>query len=397
MTTRVPLLHRRPARHRLGAAAAVFVLPFTLVACGGDSAGGSTGSGDNPIVGGAGEGGVVGGGGGDAPSGQAVYDKLMQSTSTSVRLSVEDPDGAIKRGILADDPETPEAIIDTFLGGSISFTVDPAGDQTLGELQATSVDAPVAEQLKATNVSFSVDAKGGPIAQLRLVDGVMYAAADLNTIGDIAVEAGEPNAQAQLDAGLSSIPQGTQLATDLRDGKFLKLDLAPFAGQLEGLTGAAPMPDQMVDGQKLAQDLLAAVQPFTMVTGGENGTYDVEVEAKRALTALADSLKASGIPGFDTLDATELDMLKEGTVKGSFSTDGDSLTEVTLDLQSLIAVVPDDGGTPAPDLSGSILKLEIDDSADEVGVPDGVSDIDLNALVSQLFGSFLGGASSVPS
>ncbi|MCW2623106.1 MAG: hypothetical protein JWL64_2708 [Frankiales bacterium] len=367
-------------RNRLGAAAAVLVLPLSLTACGGgDSKSGS----DSPSE-------TAGVTKKDDGKIQDAYANLLKSKSTSFAVSLSDPDGNLKKSLLEDsssDPIKPETV-DRILGGKITLSVDPTGTKTFQDIQGMDVQADPAAALKAVNLALKVEDKDGPIAELRIVEGVIFASVDIDKIDQIDKEAGGKGVGTSFDEQLSQLPGGTAIGPDLRAGKFLKLDLTPFIGQLAKLAGQTPTPSSTPApdaSKKLTDDLLAAVKPFTQITSQGKGDFDVEVEAKSALKAAAGVLSTSGLPGAKDLDLTEIDKLRDGKLKGAFSLDGDHLKEATLDLASIVAIAPAD--PKSPNLDGSKVKLAVNDSADGIGVPDKVSAVDLNSLLGFLLGS----------
>ena len=101
--------------------------------------------------------------------------------------------GSARRTLTSPEAGAPEALADVLLGGSVSWTIDPAGDRTMRDLQAMPDDTPAAEMFAAMDLSVVVAADGGPVAQLRLVGGDLYAAADVGRIDGIAGEVGGPD------------------------------------------------------------------------------------------------------------------------------------------------------------------------------------------------------------
>ncbi len=337
---------------------------------------------------------------------QKASANLRASGSMSVTMRLEDASGALKKASTAGTDGLKAEQADLLVGGTISITIDPAAGKTLQDLQRADPAMSTAEQLKLANFAMSVQADGGDVAQVRVVAGDLYVNVGLQKISDIAKKAGSStDVGAQLDDLAASAPEQLQpLVTDVKAGKWIKLPLAEYADQLKALGNrAAPSPSASVDTQKLGTDLLAAVKPFVTVSdassSGSSRVLDVKVQAKQALKAVLATVKAMGpaVPGLDTLDTTAVDKIGDGTVNGQVTLDGDHLKKITLDLQSAVRLAPP-GATPAPDLTGSTVTIDVNDSADEVTVPKDVSPVDVGALVKQLLGSF-GGATggSVPS
>ena len=337
---------------------------------------------------------------------QKASANLRASGSTSVTIRLDDASGALKKASTAGADALKPAQADLLTGGTISITIDPAAGKTLQDLQNADPKLPTAEQLKLANVAFSVQADGGDVAQLRIVAGDLYVNVGVQKISDIAKLAGSStDVGAQLDDLAASAPEQLRpLVTDVKAGKWIKLPLAEYADQLKALGNrAAPSPSAAVDTQKLGVDLLAAVQPFVSVSDASgNGTervLDVKVQAKQALKAVLATVKAMqpAVADLGPVQSAAVDKIADGTLNGQVFLDDDHLKKITLDLQSAVRLAPP-GATPAPDLTGSLLTIDVNDAAGEVTVPKDVSPVDVGALVKQLLGTF-GGAlpGSIPS
>jgi hypothetical protein len=331
---------------------------------------------------------------------QKASDNLKASGSTSFELRLEDPTGSLKKAATSGADATKPEQADLLLGGRVSFTVDPTGGKTLADLQTMDPALPITEQLKASNIAMTVQADGGAVVQVRLVGGDVYANVDVDKASDLATKAGSPSDLGQqLDEAAAQAPaQLAPILTDVRAGKWLKLPLAPYAEQLKALQ-PTPGASASIDSRRLGMDLLNAVKPYVAVTDassdGDTRVLDVKVQAKQALKAAVTSLKAMGgaVPGLAQLDTSSLDAIGDGTANGQVTLESDHLTKITLDLGSAVALAPV-GATPAPDLSGALVTIEVDDSADDVTVPDDVSWVDLGALVDNALASLGGGVRS---
>lgn len=362
MTTRSPFLRRR-----LPAVLAVVALPLTaLVGCG-QAEQAARSSIETELT--------------------RAGEHLLDSEATSVVMSFDDPYGTAERAATSGEDPVSAELADVLLGGSIAITVDPVSG-TLRELQAADPATPPSEALRLTNLAISVDADGGPLAQVRLVEGVLYASVDLDRITGIAETAGEPGG-GMVDELAASLPPDLQPAvTDLQDGRWLRLPIEPYAGTLDEL--AAPGTDTPSPAPtQLANDLLAAVKPFVEVTdaGGDGAerVLDVKVQVRKALDALLASVTSSGaVPGLEELPTDALEGLGEGTADGQVTLQDSHLTRISLDLASVARLSPD--AAEAPDLTGSTLVVTIDDTAEGVAAPDDVSPVDL----AELFASFTG-------
>ena len=341
---------------------------------------------------------------------QTVSDSLSQasqnlqsSESTSVVLRFDDASGNARRTLTSgSDPATPEQA-DLVLGGTVSFTVDPAAGRTMRDLQAVDPATPLEEQLTLVNMAMSVQADGGPLAQVRLVGGDLYAQVGLDKVGDLAARAGSATdiGAAVEQLSTDAPPELQPLLADVQAGKWVKVPLAPYAEQLEQLgKDTAPSPSPSVDTRKLGTDLLNAVKPFVAVSDassdGDERVLDVKVQAKQALTAALGTLSqlSPRLPSLRDLDVSELDRLGDGTVDGQVTLSDDHLTKITMDLGSAVRLAPVDGSSPAPDLAGSLLTVDVDDSADEVVVPEDVSSFDVGPLLEQALSASSGSLAS---
>ena len=328
---------------------------------------------------------------------QQASTHLQDSRSTSMTLRFEDPQGTAKKALTSgDDPARP-ALADALLGGTVSITVDPTGERTLRDVRGAGPDVPVAEQLELANLAFSISADGGALAQVRIVGGDLYVSADVSRIFALAEKAGDVDASQQLEALVGQAPpQLMPVLRDLQAGRWLKLPLAKYATQLDRLARTQPPPS--ADPEELGNDLLAAVRPFVTVTdaGGEDGArvLDVQVQARKALEAVLDTIRSVSptVPGLDELDSAALPEITDGTVDGQVLLQDGHLTRVTLDLASVGRLAPE--GERSPELAGTRLALDVDDTADEVVVPDDVSGVDVGEVVQGLIGLGLAGTPS---
>lgn len=321
---------------------------------------------------------------------QKASDNLRASGSTSVVIHLADAAGNLRKAVTSGpNPAAPQQA-DLLLGGSVSFTVDPAAGKTLGDLQHGDPAMPAADQLKLVNISMAVQADGGPVAQLRLVGGDLYVNVSIDKISDVAKKSGSTTDLAgQLDTLAAQAPaQLKPVITDVKAGKWLKLPLAPYAAQLKALQQKSPASPSL-DSQQLGMNLLAAVRPYVAVsdasTSGDTRVLDVKVQAKQALKAVLASVQQleptlPGVPGLTKLDTASIDKLGDGTADGQVTIKNDHLTKITLDLGSAAKLAPA-GATPAPDLKGGTLTIDVDDSAAAVTAPSDVSPVDVGSLV----------------
>lgn len=310
---------------------------------------------------------------------QSASTALLDSGAVSVRLGLTDPSGTARAALTGED--VPGALADVLLGGSITLTIDPTGTRTLRDLQAMPAGTPSAEVLDAVAVALTVEADGGPVAQLRLVDGDLYGTVDLDRVGSIADAAEAPDVADLVDElSENAPPELAPLVEDVEDGQWVRLPLTPYTDQIDAFT------EQMsgAGDDRLAGDLLAAVRPFVQVTdaGGDAGerVLDVQVQARKALEALLTSVGQLAGPG-DPLPEDALEGLGDGTASGRVVLQDGHLESFVLDLGSVARL---DTGPDVPDLSGSTLTVTVDDSAAEVVAPTPVSDERLGDLVDGL-------------
>lgn len=322
---------------------------------------------------------------------QKASDNLGTSRAASFVLRFDDPKGSLKKQVTSGKDPASSQLADVLLGGTVSFTIDPTGSTTLRDLQAAPAGTRASTQLDAVNLAMSVQADGGPLAQVRLVRGDVYLNVGLDTVQDVLRRSGSAtDVRRSLDQAAQGAPgEVGPLLADVKAGKWVKIPRSAVAQGLDR-QGATPTPTPSVDSTRLGNDLLAAVRPFVAVTetatSGGTRTIDVKVQAKQALKAVLAQLRTvqQSVPGLAQLDTSGLDEIGDGTANGAITITDDHFRRLTLDLASLSALAPPTPGSAAPDLTGSALALEVDDAAKEVTAPDDVSPVDVTSLVSQL-------------
>lgn len=331
---------------------------------------------------------------------QSAGDAFSASRSLSFALSLRDDDGNLSKAATKGKDGLPQAIAGDVLGARIAVVLDPAGDRTFADLQKLS-GTPVKEQVKAFNAAIAVEVAGGPLVELRLVDGTAYGRVDFGKVDDLAVKAGKGKPSAALDDAPAELAPA---ARDLRAGRWLALPLDAVVEQFAGLV-PTPSATPSIDPEVLGGNLLAAVRPFVTVTdaGGDRGerVLDVRVRVREAVKALLPVLAKQ--PGIGDLlpDGTSGKVDKAvgtGEATGKVVLKAGRLTKVELDLESVVAL--DTNNTVDP-LTGGFLVLDVDDSADEVRKPSDVSDVDVAGLFKSFFGVALGsfgasGSGAVP-
>ena len=329
---------------------------------------------------------------------QSAQQHLEDSKAAAFSLSLKDTDGNLAKAASKGDDGLPKGIADALVGGSITYVVDPTGDQTLGDLssdQLTGTDLTAA--LKKVNVAFVVKDDKTTLGEIRLVDGVLFARVDLGEVKRLAQLGGTDDFDAQLDESTADgPPELAQVVADVRAGKWLKLDVTRFTDQLKDLTdgfaeglGASPAPTKSAsdfDASALGRRAYDAVRPYVTVTDANDSSrdrvLDIKVKARPALKAALRVLAATDdfpFPNpFTGIAPTEIDKsVADGTAHGQIRLADSHLKEVSVDLESLRTLSTDPGSTS---FAGSSVVFGVDDAADAVTAPDDVSSVDLGKL-----------------
>jgi hypothetical protein len=338
---------------------------------------------------------------------QSVGQNMQDSKSLSVAVSLKDPKSSIEKAYLKDNPDTEPALVRAITGGSISVTLDPAGDKTLKQYYASGArSTDIKASLGSANFSVVIKDDKSALGEIRLVDSVLYAHVDLDEIGRLAKAGGVDDFDEQLDAAASDEdnPEAAQAVKDVRAGKWLQLPLKTYLDDLQDLVDSAD-PDGTAskisgyDFRALGDKVFAKVKPYVKVTDANdsatNRVLDVKVQVKPAVKAALNVLKATKdlpFPNvFADIDPADVDdEIKDGTAHGTISLKSGHLSQVTVDLQSIFALAPDDADD-VPDLTGSSFVVDVDDTAGAVSKPDDVSSLDIAAIIDQIIGGFSGG------
>ncbi len=321
---------------------------------------------------------------------------LENSVGASFTLRVTDAQGNLKKAAV-NDGSLADTLADALVGASVTYTVDPAGDKTLGQLSGTGTTLS-AKTLNDSNVAVVIRDDKTVLAEIRVVAGVLYLHLDLGEVRRLVEAGGGKDFDSQLDSfGTDGPPEASQLITDLRAGKWISLDAGKYVDQLsqlgEGLLGASGTPAP-VDTKGLGADLFAAVKPYVKVTDANDSSkdrvLDVTVQARPALKAALAALKANkDLPFAPLLEgATPADIdknVKDGTAKGRITLADGHLTSFSVDLESIRSLAPEPGATS---LAGVSVLVEVDDSADEVKAPKDVSSVKLDDLIQQFLDGF---------
>jgi hypothetical protein len=333
----------------------------------------------------------------------SAQSNLENAKAASFTLRFDDPKGNVEK-LAVKDGETPRELVSSLLKGSITYVVDPVSDKTLKDVRyapGTSSDS-LQAQLKDVNLAFVVRDDKSALGEVRLVGGVLYAHVDLAGIGRLAKAGGVQDFDAQFDDFVASAP--TQFRTglaDVRAGKWVKLDITKYIDTFKqlaesfgpGLSGQTSTPDS-AQLTALGKGLYGAVKPYVKVTDANDSksdrVLDVKVEARPAIKAALDVLRASKELPFAGMltgvDPTVVDdNVLPGTADGTITLKDGHLSQFTVDIESIRKLAKDPG---QDSVAGAEVVVDIDDSADEVKVPDDVSAFDVGELLSSLLEGF---------
>ncbi len=329
------------------------------------------------------------------------------SKAASFTVRLDDAKDSV-RTLATKDDDVPEALVDALLGGSITYVIDPVGAKTLKDVSVapgTSV-GDLKKQIEDVNFAFIVRDDKAALGEIRLVEGTLYAQVNVKEISRLAEAGGVEDVDGQLDEFIASADAEFRAGLeDARDGKWIKLPLAKYLDQFQelaqsfagGLTGEQGSTAKPFDAAGLGLDLFEGVRPHIKVTdandSSSNRVLDVKVDARPALKAALKILSAADdlpFPNvFADIDPTEVDdNIKEGTADGTITMKDGHLSQVTIDVESIRKLAVDPG---EDSLAGTEVIFDFDDSADEVQVPDNVSDFDLGAVIDQLLEGLSGG------
>jgi hypothetical protein len=331
----------------------------------------------------------------------SATDHLADSKAASFTLRIADAQGNLAK-LMTKDGDTPPALAQALLKGSITYVTDPAGDATLKSVQAQGLNpADLTSALSKVNSAFVIRDDKGDLVELRVLAGELYAHVNLKEISALAKTAGAGDVDATLDELASSSPQLGKAIADVRAGKWLKLPLAKYLDQLQAMagsiTGATPDPAKKYDFSQLGSKAYAAVKPYVKVTDANDDSkdrvLDVRVQVKPALKAVLQVLRAEkDLPFAGILGSadTEIDKsVKDGIAKGTITLHESHLTGFSVDLESVRQLATDPG---SDSLAGVRLTVGVDDSADELSAPTDVSTVDLDKALEELMAGFFGAA-----
>ena len=324
----------------------------------------------------------------------AATKHLQESKASSFTLRLDDGQKSLEKLMTKGGDLKPE-LAQAVTGGSITVTV--AGKSLSRKALTRSGD--LAESLKNVSMSIVVRDNKAELGELRLVKGVLYGHVGLPEISRLATLGGAEDFDASLDKGVQDgPPELAALLTDVRAGKWVKLDLTKYVDKLtelsEGLTGitpTAPPSASAFDANALSEDLIAAVKPYVKVTDANDSSsdrvLDINVKARPALKAALKVMQgAKDLPfpnPFVDVEPAEIDKgIKDGTAHGQIRLKDGHLRSFSLDVESLRQLATDPG---TDSLAGLDVALDIDDSADELVAPDNLSAVDLGKLVDSFF------------
>ncbi|MCW2670093.1 MAG: hypothetical protein JWO27_1990 [Frankiales bacterium] len=319
---------------------------------------------------------------------------LADSSAASFTLRLEDKQGSLA-ALAKKSGDVPDAAVKDLLGGSVTYTFDAKSAQQLKGVDPSSSTAELKKALAGVRFALAVKDAKATVAELRLVDSTLFARVDIAEIDRVAKEAGSDGVAASFDDAIASAPAEYRPALrDLKAGKWLKLPLAGYLAKLKDAVGSLPTPSPGKSGdlQKTRDDLMTALKPYVSVTDANDSSskrvLDVNVAARPALKAALAVLKRSkGLPfasALQDVQASAIDKnIADGKVHGTITLADGHLTQVSLDLESIRALDPHKS---SDSLAGSSVVVDVDDSADQVTAPaDGVSSVDVKALVDDLF------------
>lgn len=325
---------------------------------------------------------------------------IDSSTSLSMTFGVSDGKGTLKKLMTSGEDAITPALADSLLASSVTVTLDPSGDATFASLsKAASTpeykNLPAADKVKQFNASIVVRSFDADLVQLRLVDGVLYGATDLNKIDQIARDNGTDGVPADLD---QIDPVLGQLESDLRAGKWVRLPLASYLDTFEDMLGGLDTTEGELaqpDAEQVGKTVLEAIKPHVKVVDAEGKhsgrVLDVTVQAKSAMQAAITALQTLPVPlgELQEIDGAALaEQMSDTALTGQITLADSHFTGFSVDLEPLRTLVKDVSGEP---LTGARLTLQVDDSAEPVTAPTDLSTVKLGDFIESFFGGLFGG------
>ncbi|MGH2753794.1 MAG: hypothetical protein ACRDLB_05115 [Actinomycetota bacterium] len=244
---------------------------------------------------------------------------------------------------------------------------------------AVNLKAVGADNPEDAQVEFVLDIDGS-LAEMRVLNNVIYARADVRDLVD--KFGGD---QAEVDAAVQQMSGQFDFIQPLVDGEWVGFEGAEQLTQQFG----APSPDAELQ-QRLTNDLAQAVEDNSTVTeegSDDAGTHLVaNLQIKPLYEALQESFAGlSQVPGTDLPSSAEV---PDEEIAVDFWVDDGNLTQIGFDFMQ-VAELEDSSEIPeGVDQLGILLELaEFDDSIEE---PDAATTVNLQELMGGLMGG-LGG------
>lgn len=251
----------------------------------------------------------------------------------------------------------------------LTFSTDRGRDPDSGE------DDNIALDLKLGDIDHAVE--------VRLVDGALYARADVPAIAQLfdappgAVEA----------AVAQAAEMGFGFVAEAAAGRWLSTDLAPFSLFLKGLeAGAVPgIPEVGPAGVQQLLDALAAawssdVKVDRLDADGTGDHYRLTVSLRQVYERLLPA--AAGLLGFPGAALPPAGEVPDRAIEGDVWVRDQKLVRAEFDLAQL-ADTPYPGGRVA-------LRIDIAARPDAITSPEGTVEVDLFELFGRLAGGFGG-------
>ena len=324
--------------------------------------------------------------------------------SLSVTLGFSDPDGKLAKAIRSGDNTTPTQAA-AVIGGTVSFTMSANGGRTL--FAKGDPTRPLSQQVKQGNFDLTVNGLGGKLVEIRLVDGILYAASDIAAVKK-AADLGGPGAGGQVDEFFNSVPpQLKQGSDDLRAGKWLKVPIATSVKQLQKLAqaggGGAPDPAKARGYAKLGKDLQAAITPNIGLTDlgatGDTRNVSIGIKVKQSLKAVLGVLDSDaatlGLPPGLIPKGDALKDVSDKTLSATLTITRGHYTKLSVPFAGL-AALDAHPSSAVPPLGKSAIVLQLDDSAEPVSAPTNVSSFDIGSLLDQFIQRFSGVGAVAP-
>ncbi len=324
---------------------------------------------------------------------------LSSAKAVSVTIRFTDPDGNLKRALGTGHQPATSAQADAVVGASITMTVSANNGRTVSSPVPPGLAT--AQQIRQSNVDLTVRGAGGRLAELRLVDGTLYASTDIAAVKR-AADLASPGSSAKVDDFFASAPPALRRgADDLKAGKWLKLPLATYLDTFlklakdSGAGGVDPRAASQYGA--LVQQLRGAIRPHVglrdLGASGSTRHVSVDIQVKDAVVAGLAVLRANaarlGIRAGAVPSADKLDGLSSKTLSATLTIKDGHYTELSVPLSGL-AALDAHPSEPIPPLGRSAVSVELDDRAGAVVAPTDVSTFDVGTLINPLLAGIAG-------